>query len=115
MLAPSGVPRGTRLGAPRSGAWGLCAPGAPRLGCEGQADCGRPSSLSLLSSPTVLCGSPLPGDDVQAASGAEAPAEGRGWGAALDSLSSAPAPVGSPAPRPWGGRPGSPWGGPGDS
>lgn len=41
--APSGVPRGTRLGAPRSGAWGLCAPGAPRLGCEGQAGCGRPS------------------------------------------------------------------------
>lgn len=41
--APSRVPRGTRLGAPSSGAWGLCAPGAPRLGCEGQADCGRPS------------------------------------------------------------------------
>lgn len=39
--APSRVPRGTRLGAPSSGAWGLCAPGAPRLGCEGQADCGR--------------------------------------------------------------------------
>lgn len=105
MLAPSGVPRGTRLGAPRSGAWGLCAPGVPRLGCEGQADCGRPSSLSLLSSPTVLCGSPLPGDDVQAAGGAQR------WIRSARRLH----PSGALRPGPGAGGPGSPWGGPGDS
>ena len=122
----SQVPRRTRLGAPSSGARGLCAPGVPRLGCEGAGQLWKPLfSLSLLSSSTVLCGFPF-----LVMTRRELP-EPVG-GAALASLSLATASVrvgsrvGSPAPRPAGssgparpgpevGGPGDPRGGPGDS